>query len=74
MNASDMRKLIDGLTQDIDFEYQGKRGSICPFSRADISLCYDGIEISVDSVDKAMNTAFISGQTLAGVCEELSFS
>ena len=71
MNAQDMRSLIDGLTQDIDFEYRGKRGAICPFSRADISLCYDGTEISVDSIDKAMNTPFVLGQTLADVCTEL---
>lgn len=71
MNASDMRNLIARLTQDIDFEYQGKSGSICPFSRTDISLCYDGTEISVDSVDKAMNTPFISGMSLADVCDGL---
>ena len=71
MNAQDMRSLIDGLTQDIDFEYRGKRGAICPFSHTDISLCYDGMEISVDSVDKAMNTPFVLDQTLADMCTEL---
>ena len=71
MNAQDMRSLIDGLTQDIDFEYRGKHGVICPFSRADISLCYDGMEISADSVDKAMNTPFVLDQTLADMCTEL---
>ena len=73
MNASDLKSLIKGLTQDIDFEYRGKSGAICPFSRSDISLCYDGNEVTVDSVDKAMNTPFISGRSLADVCAELEF-
>ena len=30
MKASDLRDLIDSLTQDIDFSYNGKNGSICP--------------------------------------------
>ena len=73
MNASDLKSLIEGLTQDIDFEYRGKSGTICPFSRSDISLCYDGNEVTVDSVDKAMNTPFISGRSLVDVCAELEF-
>ena len=73
MRASELKKLIDGLTQDIDFEYQGKPGTICPFSSTDISLCYDGIEITVDSVDKAMNAPFLSGRSLADACAELEF-
>ena len=73
MNASDLKSLIEGLTQDIDFEYRGKSGVICPFSRSDISLCYDGNEVTVDSVDKAMNTPFISGRSLVDVCAELEF-
>ena len=68
MNMQDLRARIDSLAQDIDFEYHGKSGSICPFSREDISLCYDGQEVTVHSVDAAMKEPFISGQSLEDLC------
>ena len=71
MKAQDLRDWIDSLTQDIEFEYCGKPGSICPFSHQNISLCYDGEEVTVSSIDAAMNEPFIQGKSLADVCEEL---
>lgn len=71
MNANDLKAWIDSLTQDIDFEYRGKVGSICPFSRTDISLSYDDQEVTVSSVDAAMSEPFIEGHSLAELCEEL---
>ena len=71
LKASDLKALIDSLTQDIDFEYRGKQGSICPFSQTDISLTYDGKEVTVNSVDAAMENPFIYGRTLSEICEEL---
>lgn len=71
MKAQDLRGWIDSLTQDIEFEFCGKQGVICPFNRQDISLCYDGKEVTVHSVDAAMNEPFILGKSLMGVCEEL---
>lgn len=72
MDAVDLRMRIDGLTQDIDFEYKGKLGAICPFSRESISLCYDGSETTVNSVDAAMSTPFIDGLSLSDVCADLN--
>ena len=71
MKAQDLRNWISGLTQDIDFEYRGKLGSICPFSHTDISLYYDGEEKTVSSVDDAMTEPFIDGHALVDICEEL---
>lgn len=71
MNANDLKAWIDSLTQDIDFKYRGKMGSICPFSRTDISLAYDGQEVTVNSVDAAMSEPFINGHSLVELCEEL---
>ncbi len=71
MNASELKSWIDSLTQDIDFEYRGKLGSICPFNRNNISLCYNDHEITVTSVDAAMTEPFIDGKSLEDVCEEL---
>ena len=72
MKASELRNWIDSLTQDIDFEYHGILGSICPFNREKISLCFDGEEVTVNSVDAAMTTPFIEGRSLAEICEELT--
>lgn len=71
MKASDLRSWIDSLTQDIDFSYNGKDGSICPISRTDISLCYDGHVVDVQSVDAAMSAPFIGGKSLNDLCERL---
>ena len=54
MTAPELRAWIDSLTQDIDFAYHGKFGSICPFHREDIALCYDGYAVDAHSVDEAM--------------------
>ena len=72
MKASELKAWIDSLAQDIDFEYHGILGSICPFNRGNISLCYGGREVTVDSVDAAMAEPFIEGRSLAEVCEELA--
>ena len=71
MNADYLKNWIDSLTQDIDFVYQGKTGVICPFDRQNISLCYDGKEITVHSVSDAMKTPFINGYALNDICEQL---
>lgn len=71
MKASDLRKWIDSLTQDIDFSYNGKSGSVCPISRTNISLCYDGDTVDVQSVDAAMSTPFIDEKSLNDLCDKL---
>lgn len=43
MKKEDLKKWVEELTQDIDFEYQGISGSICPFSLSDISLYYGSV-------------------------------
>ena len=72
MSAEQLREWIDSLTQDIDFVYDGVIGSICPFSRNNISLCYGLYEITVGSVDEAMATPFIQGKSLNEVCESMT--
>lgn len=71
MTAPELRVWIDSLTQDIDFAYRGKFGSICPFYREDIALCYDGYAVDAHSVDEAMALPFICGHSLTELCEEL---
>lgn len=73
MDAQQLRDWIDSLTDDIEFMYQGKWGSICPFSRENISLCWDGDERTVASVDAAMREPFLDGHSLAECSEQLRF-
>lgn len=73
MNADDLRAWIDSLTQDIDFVYQGVSGSICPFSRTNISVSYGDDEHTFGSVDDTMNQPFILGKPLKDICENFLF-
>lgn len=71
MKAKELRDWIDSLTDDIEFEYNGIWGSICPFSRKCISLCYDENEVTVNSVDAAMKEPFVNGHSLEEISEKL---
>ena len=71
MKAKDLRAWIDSLTQDIDFSYHGVTGSICPFSRQDIALCYGDVTADATSVDEAMSIPFIDGHSLNEIAEQL---
>ena len=73
MKVDALRKWIDSLTEDIDFSYHGRNGSICPFNRNDISLCFDGKSIDVNSVDEALLAPFIDGKSLSELSEQLDF-
>lgn len=71
MKAKELSDWIDSLTDDIEFEYNGIWGSICPFSRKCISLCYDENEVTVNSVDAAMKEPFVNGHSLEEISEKL---
>lgn len=73
MKAQELNDWIDSLTQDIIFSYRGVSGSICPFSRTEISISYGEEEQSFESVGAAMNTPFITGESLTDICEDIVF-
>ena len=73
MKANEIRDWIDSLTQDIDFEYQGRQGCICPFDRNDISLVFDGDEVTVHSANAAIKEPFIDGHSIAELCSSPDF-
>lgn len=73
MNANDLKQWIEGLTQDIDFKYLGVLGTICPFSRTNISVSYGDEERTFHSVDEVMNQPFISGKPIKEICENFIF-
>ena len=74
MKKEDLKKWVEELTQDIDFEYQGISGSICPFSLSDISLCYGDKEKSFTSVDALMMEPFFDGKSISEICENMIFN
>lgn len=71
MSTKELFDWIDSLAQDIDFEYRGKSGSICPFSLSNILLCYDEEEATVHSVEAAMREPFIDGHSLEELAGDL---
>ena len=74
MKAEEVWAWIDSLVQDIDFDYQGRLGCICPFARDDILLIFNGGAVRVNSVDAAMAEPFIEGHSLEELCEDPEFS
>lgn len=73
MRSDELRSRIEELVFDIDFCFNGVWGSVCPFSSTNISIAYNGEEITVDSVDEAMTVPFFDGLSLEEIAEELAF-
>lgn len=73
LNKSELYDLINSLSCDIEFEYKGKHGAICPFNREHIVVAYCEEEIRVHSIEQAMKVAVFDGLCLEDVCEDIEF-
>lgn len=71
MTKKELYDLIDSMAGDIDFEYQGIHGSICPFSRTNISIAYGEAEKTHENIEGAMNDRIYSGKCLNDIAEEI---
>ncbi len=71
MNVKDLRDLVLSLTTDIEFEYQGKAGSICPFNDSNISITYDGQTASCSNIDEVFDTPIFAGKSLKEISSDL---
>lgn len=71
MSQQELYDLINSLADDIEFDYKGKHGAICPFSRDDIVVSYGEVEIRVSSVEQAMNEKIFDGLCLSEISEEI---
>ena len=69
MKPEQLRNDIDSLMGDIEFQYKGVWGSICPFSRENISVSYGDLERTFDSVEAVMNEPFIDGKPMKEICD-----
>ena len=74
MTPEQLRDDIYCLLLDIEFQYKGVWGSICPFSRENISVAYGGTEKTLDSVDAVMDEPFIDGKSLNEICNRIQFA
>lgn len=70
MKKTEFIRAVDTFLQDIEFEYKGVPGAICPFSREDIAVKYGDLEQTFDSVDAFMNEPFIDGKPMKDICEQ----
>ena len=71
MKPEKLFELIDSLAGDIDFEYNGKHGAVCPFSRTDISVSYGDDEHSHICIDDVMNDKMFDGKCLNEISEQI---
>ncbi len=71
MKPNKLAEMIDSLTSDIDFEYKGKHGAVCPFSRTDIALSYGEEAHSHTSVEDVMNDKMFDGKCLKEISEQI---
>lgn len=70
MTAKKLQHEVDVNLRDIEFEYNGVSGAICPFSREDIAVKYGDMEHTFDSVDAFMNDPFIDGKPMKDICHK----
>ncbi|QHQ61383.1 hypothetical protein Ana3638_11870 [Anaerocolumna sedimenticola] len=73
MKPDNLREWIVSLTDDIEFEYLDIFGSICPFSKNNISVTYNGITKDYDNIDEVMTDKFFNGKSLIEISELLIF-
>ena len=73
MTPDKLRAEIDTGMYDMEFEYKGVHGAICPFSRTNISIAYGDEEKTLDSVDAVMNEPFFDGKSLSEICDGIEF-
>lgn len=71
MTAKELYELIESLASDIEFDYHGMHGSICPFSRNDIAISYGSVERTHESIEAAMNDKIYSGRCLNEIAGEI---
>ena len=71
MILKELRELIASLAYDIEFEYRGVHGSICPINHNDIALSYGNDTADWNSIDEAMNTRLFGGKCLNEIATEL---
>ena len=71
----ELRKDALTLITDIEFEYKGKRGVLCPYRRDKFVLAYtaDDPGTEFNDLDKLLNAPYFGGKSMAQVCGDMEF-
>lgn len=72
MSKEELYKFIKSLSDDLEFDYLGIHGSVCPFSHSDIVLSYGEDEIRLESAEETMNYKLFHGKSLNEIADQLS--
>lgn len=71
MNKNDLFNMINDLTMDLTFVYQGKEGAVCPISRNKIYFGYGDMDIEYNSIESLMSDPFFDGKSLNEIAGEI---
>jgi hypothetical protein len=71
MTAEKLKKWILEFISDIDFEYKGVHGVICPFNEHSFCAGLDGVDKNYDNIDDLMNDKIYFGKSLNEIAGEL---
>ena len=71
MSKRELYKIINGLQCDIEFDYKGIHGSVCPINRKEIYIAYGDESQTCKSVDEAMSAKFFAGSPLNDIADNL---
>ena len=71
MTKKELYEYINTLAGDLDFEYQGIHGAVCPFSRTDIAISYGDTDKTCDDIETALNDKLFNGKSLNEIAEDL---
>ncbi|MFQ9509510.1 MAG: hypothetical protein ACLRZ7_00870 [Lachnospiraceae bacterium] len=72
MNANDLKEWILSMLQDINIEYNGMEGCICPFSQNNISITFNEETRGYTDIEELMSDPFIDGRPLTEISEKLT--
>ena len=71
MTKKELYDYIDSLAGDIDFEYQGVHGAVCPFSSTEIAVSYGDEAETYDSIESALDSKMFKGKCLNDISEDI---
>ncbi len=73
MKAQELRGWILSLAQDIEFEYKGYHGVICPWNAHSFTMAYAGKDKDYTDIEDLMSDKVFNGMSLNQIAEKLEF-
>lgn len=73
MKPEKLKEWILSMSDDIEFVYRGIFGVICPFSKDNVAVTFDGETKYYTGIDDVMSDKFFLGKSLNEISEKLRF-